>query len=74
MLLSELKVGETAKIVDLNAIEPSMRKKLFNLGLLPKATIKLLSVAPMGDPLAIRCLNSTIALRKNVAHQITVEY
>lgn len=73
MVLTELKLGQTARIVNINAIEPVMRKKLLNLGFLPKANIQLLRVAPMGDPIAIRCANSSIALRKCIAKQIMVE-
>jgi len=73
MILSELKVGQTASIVTINAIEPVMRKKLLNLGFLPKAKIQLLRVAPLGDPIAIRCANSSVALRKSIVNQIVVE-
>jgi len=73
MILSELKVGQIASIININAIEPVMRKKLLNLGFLPKAKVQLLRIAPLGDPIAIRCANSSIALRKSVAKQIIVE-
>tara|TARA_R110001583_G_scaffold34784_3_gene116407 strand:- start:4509 stop:4733 length:225 start_codon:yes stop_codon:yes gene_type:complete len=73
MILSELKVGQIASIVNINAIEPVMRKKLLNLGFLPKAKIQLLRVAPLGDPIAIRCANSSVALRKSIVNQIVVE-
>lgn len=73
MRLSDLKVGQSANIVNINTIEPVMRKKLLNLGFLPKAQIQLLRVAPLGDPMAIRCANSSIAVRKSIANQIVVE-
>jgi ferrous iron transport protein A len=73
VVLSELKIGQVANIVNLYDVEPTMRKKLLNLGFLPKAKIELLRLAPMGDPLAIRCANSSIAIRKALASQITVE-
>jgi len=73
MILSELKVGETANILNINVLDPTMRKKLLNLGFLPKAKIQLLRVAPLGDPIAVRCANSAIALRKSIANKIMVE-
>ena len=73
MVLSELKVGQIAHIVSMHDIEPVMRKKLLNMGFLPKASVQLLRVAPMGDPIAVRCANSSIALRKNLAQKIQVE-
>ena len=73
MFLSELKVGQTANIININEIEPVMRKKLLNLGFLPKAKVQLLRIAPLGDPIAVRCANSSIALRKSVAKKIVVD-
>lgn len=73
MKLTQLNVGQKAKIVGMNKMEPAMRKKLLNLGFLPKADIELLHFAPMGDPVAIRCANSSIALRKSLTNLIQVE-
>lgn len=73
MVLSELKMGQRANIVNMHDMEPIMRKKLLNLGFLPKAKIEMLHSAPMGDPIAIRCANSSIALRKSLLTQIKVE-
>ena len=73
MVLSELQVGQCAKIINLNDVETTMRKKLLNMGFLPTAKIKLLRIAPMGDPIAVRCADSSIALRKKLAKQIKVE-
>ncbi len=73
MVLSDLNAGQSASIVNMNAMEPAMRKKLLNLGFLPKARVELLRLAPMGDPIVIRCANSRIALRKAVVGKIKVE-
>ncbi len=73
MVLSDLKVGQSASIINMQAMEPVMRKKLLNMGFLPKANVELLRIAPMGDPIAVRCANSSIALRKTLASQIKVE-
>ena len=73
MVLSDLSAGQCAQIVNMHDLEPVMRKKLLNLGFLPKAQVQLLRLAPMGDPVVIRCANSSIALRKAVVSQIKVE-
>jgi Fe2+ transport system protein FeoA len=73
MVLSDLSAGQSATIVNMQQMEPVMRKKLLNLGFLPKAKVELLRFAPMGDPVVIRCANSSIALRKTVIRQIEVE-
>lgn len=73
MNLSELAIGQIAKIISMQKMQPSMRKKLLNLGFLPQAQVQLLRVAPMGDPMIIRCANSSIALRKDLLKQIMIE-
>lgn len=73
MNLSELTIGQTANIISMQDMQPNMRKKLLNLGFLPQAQVQLLRVAPMGDPMVIRCANSSIALRKDLLKQIKVE-
>ncbi|PKF63461.1 ferrous iron transport protein A [Psychromonas sp. psych-6C06] len=73
MVLSELRAGQSATIVSMQEMEPIMRKKLLNLGFLPKAKVELLRLAPMGDPVVIRCASSSIALRKVVLGHIQVE-
>ncbi len=73
MVLSDLKVGQSASIINMHNMQPVMRKKLLNMGFLPTAQIELLRIAPMGDPIAVRCANSSIALRKELAKQIQVE-
>ena len=73
MVLTNLKIGEKATIVSMEKMDSGMRKKLLNLGFLPKANIELLRFAPMGDPVAVRCANTSIALRKSLTNQIKVK-
>ena len=73
MVLSDLEAGQSAEIINMHKMEPVMRKKLLNMGFLPKAKVELLRLAPMGDPVMIRCANSSIALRKAVIEHINVE-
>jgi Fe2+ transport system protein FeoA len=73
MVLSELKAGQSAQIINMHEMDPVMRKKLLNLGFLPKAKVELLRTAPMGDPLVVRCASSSIALRKVILSKINVE-
>ena len=73
MVLSELKAGQSARILNMHEMEPVMRKKLLNLGFLPKAKVEFLRMAPMGDPIVVRCASSSIALRKTILGKINVE-
>ncbi len=45
---SELKIGETGIIIDVNLDEIPL--KLIEMGCLPGNTITLIQIAPLGDP------------------------
>ncbi|MCE2593484.1 ferrous iron transport protein A [Motilimonas cestriensis] len=73
MKLSELVVGQQAKIIGYEGISVGHRKKLLAMGLLPQTRIHFVRVAPFGDPLQIKTSNISLALRKTLAEKITVE-
>lgn len=73
MVLGELAPGQTARVIELLDIAPSLRKKLLALGLLPDTQVQLVRRAPMGDPLQIRIGSSQFSIRQNLANKITVE-
>jgi len=43
------------------------------MGMLPHTEISILRKAPMGDPLQISVRGTSLAIRKNLAEQITVK-
>ena len=43
------------------------------MGLIPGAAITLLGRAPMGDPLALRVADTTVAIRKREAKSILIK-
>lgn len=53
--------------------EGSLRNRLIDMGLIPKTTVMLRKVAPMGDPIEIRLRGYELTLRKEDASVITVE-
>ncbi len=69
--LSELKIGEQAKILQIN--DESLIFRLMELGLLPGEVVKLQYIAPLGDPIAITVANYQLSLRKSDAENILVE-
>lgn len=70
--LAKLAVGQQARVVQLDATH-AVDQRLMALGLLPGMLVKLVRVAPLGDPLAIEFQNQCISLRKNEAAAIRVE-
>ncbi|MDR2512220.1 MAG: ferrous iron transport protein A [Puniceicoccales bacterium] len=72
MTLSKLGIGLDARVVRLEACGP-LQQRLLALGLLPGMSVKLVRVAPLGDPIAIEFQNQCVALRKAEADSIEVE-
>ena len=68
MTLNDLKVGENAKITAVNGNGP-LRCRLLDMGLIPKTTITLQKIAPMGDPLEINVRGYELTLRREEAEK-----
>ncbi|WP_153447437.1 FeoA family protein [Vibrio algicola] len=73
MKLSELKSGQSARIVDLSELTPDIRKKLMIMGMLPNTQVKLIRKAPMGDPLQVEVRGVSLAIRGKIASDIAIE-
>jgi ferrous iron transport protein A len=69
--LSELKLGEQARVIQIN--DEALIFRLMELGLLPGEVVKLQYIAPLGDPIAITVANYQLSLRKSDAENILVE-
>lgn len=72
MYLSNLPIGKSAVIESVNCEEISLRKHILDMGLTPGTEVKLVKVAPMGDPLEIRVRGYELTLRKDDAKCITL--
>ena len=73
MKLSELVVGQKAKILGYEGVSMGHRKKLLAMGLLPQSRVHFVRVAPFGDPMQINTSSISLALRKALGEKITVE-
>lgn len=62
MRLAELKLGELAKIINVESSE--FRDKLLEMGCVPGSFIRLQLRAPLGDPLAYELDGYTLSMRK----------
>ncbi len=70
--LSSLTVGQQGQVVQLNATRP-IDQRLLALGLMPGMRVKLVRIAPLGDPIAIEFQNQCVSLRKAEAEAVQVE-
>jgi ferrous iron transport protein A len=71
--ISELKVGDRAKVAGYTETGRGYRRKLLTMGLTPGAEIAVARVAPMGDPVEIRVRGFSLSLRKEEAAALNVE-
>lgn len=72
MTLNELKTGESALIKAVGG-SGALRQHFLDMGVLPGATVKLIKLAPMGDPMELQIHGYELTLRLDDAKNITVE-
>lgn len=70
--LSTIAIGQTVILQGINPKHP-MRKRLFELGFVPGASIRLLRKAPMGDPIEMVVSGTHFALRQQDMQHIWVQ-
>lgn len=70
--LDNVKVGDTVKVLKMGA-QGDIRFRLVDMGLLKGVTIKVIRVAPLGDPLEIQLSGFHLSLRLEEAKCIDVE-
>ncbi len=71
MKLHELKIGQSGTITAVGGAG-ALRCRLLDMGLIPKTKVKMIKIAPMGDPIEIRLRGYELTLRKEDASEIEV--
>lgn len=72
-ILSKLKKGQKAKVVQLNTVDKSLRRRLLDMGITEGVQIKIKKIAPLGDPIDIELRGYELCLRKKDLELIDVE-
>ncbi len=72
MNLAGLKPGEKGKITAIGTIGP-MKRRLMDMGVLVGEEVRVLKVAPLGDPIEVTVKNYSLSLRKKEAEGIMLE-
>ena len=70
--LDLFKIGETGRIVQVMG-EGRLRRRLFDMGVTPGATVYLRKKAPLGDPLEVTIRGYELTLRKSEAELVVLE-
>ena len=71
MTLAELSTGQSAVIETVGG-KGQLRQHLLDMGIIPGAKVKMIRLAPMGDPIEFRIHDYELTLRANDAARITI--
>jgi Fe2+ transport system protein FeoA len=70
--LAEIPLGRTATIRSVEGPR-AFRRRLLEMGLVPGVEVRVVTIAPLGDPLQIEVRGGQWSIRRNEAKQIEVE-
>lgn len=70
--LSELKPGQKARVIKIMGHGP-IKRRIFDIGIIPGALLEVQKFAPLGDPMEIKVKAFNLSLRKREADYIEVE-
>jgi Fe2+ transport system protein FeoA len=69
--LADLRPGQAAEIVSIDC-DRRMSRRLMEMGLLPGTEVRIVRVAPLGDPLELRLRDYSLSVRRSEAARIAV--
>ncbi len=72
MTLKELAVGKSAEIITVGG-EGALRQHFLDMGVIPGTTVKVVKLAPMGDPMELRIHGYELTLRLADAAHIEIK-
>lgn len=72
MTLKELKPGEKGKIISIGERGP-LRRRLMDMGLTPGVEVKVVKIAPLGDPIEVNIRGYELSIRKTEAEKIEIQ-
>jgi Fe2+ transport system protein FeoA len=73
MQVSQLKVGDEARVVGVGPGNGAYRQRLIAMGLIPGTPFKVVRMAPLGDPIEILVRGYALSLRKTEANILQIE-
>ena len=71
--LSDLKVGQKGKVIQINIVDKQIKRHLLDMGITRGTIIEIKKIAPMGDPIDIKLRDYELCIRKADLKQIEVE-
>lgn len=68
--LSEVPLNVQARVLSVSGLRP-FRRRLMELGLVPGAAVRVVNVAPLGDPLELEVRHCRISIRKEESRMLS---
>ena len=71
MTLREMKPGQSGKVISIGESGP-LKRRIMEMGITPGVEVKVVKMAPLGDPVEIRIRGYELSLRREEAARIEV--
>ena len=71
--LSDLEIGQSARVVALHTDDPIRRRRLLDMGITSGVIIKVRRKAPLGDPIGIYLRGYELLVRRDDMANIDIE-
>lgn len=71
-VLKDFSPGETGVVLKISNAG-KIKRRLYDMGVTPGAEIKLVKVAPLGDPLCVLLRGYELSVRKDEAAEVVME-
>jgi len=71
--LSDLSIGQKARVIALHSDDAARRRRLLDMGITSGVTITIKRIAPLGDPVGIYLRGYELLLRKEDMANIDIE-
>ena len=72
MTLRDLKVGESGVIAKVNT-SGALKQRFLDMGLTKNAEVKIIKIAPLGDPIELEVRGYNLSIRKDDAQNILMK-
>ncbi|HIT90122.1 MAG TPA: ferrous iron transport protein A [Candidatus Merdenecus merdavium] len=72
MTLQELRPGQEGTVVSIG-VRGALKRRIMDMGVTPGTVIKVIKVAPLGDPIEVNIRGYELSLRKDEAAQIEMK-
>ena len=72
LTLADMVVGGRAKVAKVHG-QPALRHRLLEMGMTPGCRVRLVRVAPLGDPLDFELRGYHLSLRRDEARNVAID-